>query len=469
MMQMQGALMLVTFLPFVFLAVALIVDKERSLAAAAISSAVSMAILIYIAAFSSINATESFSYISAIPISFTLRLSPASFILLIMSYIVLMAASIAGNHERQSQKLAASLILLLQVAASGLFLSGNLFLYFIFWDVGVVSSFFFLYSLGSPQRGPAAMKFLIYEMFASVFLLLGIITIYFGTPVHSFNIAYIAAHAASIPVASQITVFVLLAVAFLTNIGIFPLHFWLPDAYTEASTQGSMVLSAILSKFGAFGIFLLFAMLPAGAELAKYMALLGGISAFYAAFLMMSHKDIKRVMSYTSIMEMGIILIGLSSLNVIGTYGAIYAMLAHGLTIALMFLAAGSMVHVFGTRDIRTLAGMVSNAKAAAYSFLLSTFAATGLPLTTGFIADLLIFIGAYSAFGILGVVPLLAIVLFGAYMYFAIEKSVLSTRKESVAVARTSNGQAFGYALLVGSILFFGMFPFLLLGLVKI
>ena len=466
---MQGILLLLTFLPLAFLAVAAVVDSRRSLAVAAISSAASLAILASTAAFSSVNFSESFSYISYIPVSFTLRLIPASFILLIMSYIVLIAASVAGNHEKRSQKLAASLMLLLQVAATGLFLSGNLFLYFIFWDIGVVASFFFIYSLGSPLRKPAGMKFLIYEMLASVFLLLGIITIYFGTPVHSFDIAYIIAHAASIGVQSQILIFAFMILAFLVNMGIFPLHFWLPDAYTEASTQGSMVLSAILSKFGAFGVFLLFAMLPMGTELAKYTAVLGGISAFYAAFIMMSHRDVKRMISYTSILEMGIILIGLSSLNTIGTYGAVYAMLAHGLTIALMFLAAGSLMHVFGTRDIRTLSGAVSKAGGAVYSLVISTFAATGLPLTTGFVADLLIFIGAFSAFGIAGVVPLLAIVLFGAYMYLFIERSVLSTRKESEAIAHTGPAQAFGYALLVGSILFFGILPFTLLGFVNI
>ncbi len=468
---MQGILLLMTLFPLAFLAAAMLSGSRRGPAIAALSNAVSIAILAYAALSSggTLSISESFSYITTIPISFSLRLNPASFMLLIMSYIVLLAASVAGNHEKESQKLAASLIILLQVAATGLFLSGNLFLYFIFWDIGVITSFFFLYSMGSPLRRPAAMKFLIYEMFASVLLLLGIITLYFGTPVHSFNIAYITANAALIGTTSQLLVFAFLITAFLINMGIFPLHFWLPDAYTEASTQGSMVLSAVLSKFGAFGVFILFAMLPIGAEAAKYTAALGAISAFYAAFLMFNHKDIKRMISYSSILEMGIILIGLSTLNVIGTYGAVYAMLAHGLTIALMFLAAGSLTHVFGTRDIRTLAGAVSRAKSTAYSFVFAAFSATGLPLTTGFIADLLIFIGAYAAFGFSGIVPLLSIVMLGAYMYFIIEKSILSTRKESEVITHASASQAFGYALLIGSILLFGILPFTLLGFVKI
>ena len=221
----------------------------------------------------------------------------------------------------------------------------------------------------------------------------------------------------------------------MINMPIFPMHFWLPDAHTEAPTQGSMLLSGVLTKFGCFGMLLLFSMLPVAHDYAPYVAILAIISTLYSVFALMKQTDIKRVIAYSTIVEMGIILLGISSLTQIGTYGSLYAMLAHGLGVALMFLVAGSIQYIFGERDIRILRGTALSARFVSYAFLVGAIAMLGFPLTSGFIADIMLFTGSISAFGLLGAAPLLALILLGAYLYFIINKSIFSTKEHSEAV----------------------------------
>ncbi|MDE1810453.1 MAG: NADH-quinone oxidoreductase subunit M [Candidatus Micrarchaeota archaeon] len=390
-------------------------------------------------------------------------------ILLLVSSSVLFAAALSGNTEDEKHKLSSFLVVLFQLASVGLFSSANFFMFFIFWDIGVLAMFFMINTLGSANRKSASINFLIYELFASAMLLLAILLIYFYTPVNSFDLYYIAAHVALIPHDIQLAVFGLLFLAFMINMPLFPVHFWLPDAHTEASTQGSMLLSGVLTKYGGYGMLLLFTIFPISAEFSKPVAILAAFSAFYAVFVLMRQTDIKRIIAYSTIVEMGIIMFGISAANNLGIYGSAYGMLAHGLTVALMFLAVGVIKHVFGERDIKVLKGTVINAKSTTYVFLIGTLAMIGFPFSAGFIADILIFLGAIQAFGVYGIIPLGAIVLFGAYLYYVINRSMLSARQASSTVAPVLSRQKLGYALLVALIFIFGALPFLILNLVKL
>lgn len=455
------------------LAAIMLTKKSYSRKIAIVSTSINLAITlgIFISAVASgiANLSEQYSYISSLGISIGFRINPIVLALLIMSSVVIFAASLAGNPEKESPKLSSALMVLFQIAAIGLFTSSNLFGFFIFWDIGVIAMFFMINILGSANRKSASMNFLIYEIFASSLLLLGILLIYFYTPVHSFDIAYILANASSIVPGMQAIIFGVFFVAFMINMPIFPMHFWLPDAHTEASTQGSMLLSGVLTKFGGFGMLILFSLLPIASSFAPYIALLAGASVFYSVLLLMRQKDIKKIIAYSTIVEMGIILVGITTLNNFGTYGAAYAMLSHGLAIALMFLLAGVIKHIFGERNIDVIKGTVAEAASTTYSFLFGTLAMIGFPLTAGFIADVLLFIGAFQAFGILGMVPLLALVMMGAYLYYVISKSMLSTKEYSETVDYVGLEQKIGYAVFIFFILFYGLLPFTILSLVKI
>ena len=404
------------------------------------------------------------SYISQLNIMFNFQITPISLALIVMASIVSFVTVLAGNVEREMERLSNGLVLLFEFAALGLFASANLIVFFIFWDIGVIVLFFMIYLLGSANRRRAAIKFLIYEIVASLFLFFAIMLIYFYTPVHSFDINFIIYNAASIPAGSQILIFACFFIAFLINMPVFPVHLWLPDAHTEASTQGSMLLSGILTKFGGYGMILAFTMIPISSSYSNIVALLAGFSAFYLSFVLMTQHDIKRVVAYTTIVEMSIILVGISTLNAFGIAGATFAMLAHGLTISMLFLAAGSIGHIFADRDIRSLRGIIKSSVSTAYTFLAGIFATTGVPLTAAFIGDILIFIGAVKAFSILGALPLAALILLGAFLYYLINKSVISTKETSRNVEYIGISQKVGYALLLFFIFLFGILPFIIL-----
>ena len=440
----------------------------------AVASIVSLIVLIIIFAMlansistGTVSLTESYVYyIQALNITLVLQLTPIALALLVMTGIVSFVTIFAGNVEKQSPRSANALLLLFEISAIGLFTSANLLLFFIFWDIGIIALFFMIYLFGSSARKRAAIKFLMYEILASTLLFLGIMLIYFHTGIDSFSISYITSHAALINPAMQTLIFLLLLGAFLINMPLFPAHLWLPDAHTEASTQGSMVLSGILTKFGGYGMLLLFSMLPISANYSIDLAFLAGISAFYSAFVLMRQHDIKRVVAYTTIVEMSIIMLGIASMNTFGTYGAAFGMLAHGITIAMLFLAAGSVGHIFAERDIRLFKGAVANAASAAYTFLIGTFATTGVPFTAAFIADILIFIGAENAFGPIGIAPLAALLLTGAYMYYVLNKAFFAAREPSKNVNYIGLSQKIGFALLMFFIIAFGALPSLLLHL---
>ncbi len=430
---------------------------------------ISLLLLVYFYYIGKVNISSSFLFIPSLNIHFSLGLNPISFILFLMANIILFATAFAGNTHKVRTKLSSFLIILFQIASIGLFLSLNLFIFFIFWDIGVISLFFMINILGSPNRKNASIKFLIYELLASSLLLLGILLIYFYTPIHSFNIQTIISNQNLIPLNIQLLIFTLLLIAFSINMPIFPFHSWLPDAHTEAPTQGSMLLSGILTKFGGFGIILIFEMLPIFKLFRNYIAVIAVISAFYSVFVLIKQDDIKRVIAYSTITEMSIVLFAITEFNNFGFYGSVYAMLSHGLLITLLFLIAGSIELTYGTRSMKILRGIVKNARLSTYALLIGIFTMVGMPLTTAFIADLLIFIGAIQAFGLYGIIPLFAILLLGAFMYFMVNKSFLATKHYSKSINFIGTEQKFVYFVLLFFIFLFGVFPFIILKLLNL
>ncbi len=459
-------------IPIASLALLLLLGEKKSRPISVASTLLGFAIVSYIFVESVISGALSLSvtypYISALGINFGLRINLISMVLLLMSSAVLFATALAGNPEKEKGKARNALVLLFQTAAMGIFMSSNMFLFFIFWDVGVIAMFFMINLLGSANRKQASMRFIVYEIFASSLLFLGIMLLYFYMPGHSLDMSSIVLHSASMPVLIQELVFLLLFVAFMVNMPMFPMHFWLPDAHTEAPTQGSMLLSGVLTKFGGFGMLLIFYMLPISSKYAFYVAALAVVSAFYSVLVLMKQTDIKRIIAYSTIIEMSVIMVGIAASNTLGTYGAVYAMLSHGLTIALMFLVVGSMKHIFGERSINVLKGTVASAASTSYSFLMGSLSMVGFPLTAGFVADILLFIGSASAFGIVGLLPLVALMLMAMFMYFVMERSVFSVREKSKPVDFITIEQKLGYAIFLSMIFIFGVLPFTVLGLLR-
>jgi NADH-quinone oxidoreductase subunit M len=455
-------LLIMLAVPAILLA-AIAVNRRHSRKIAILSTAITLFLtlyLLYVYLSGSILPIESYSYINALNISMGLQATPAGIIFLIISSVVLFAASLTIGLDSKHGREAAALILLFQIASTGLFLSTNLFLLFVFWDIGVIAMFFMIYLLGSINRRNAAMKFLVYEIFASAMLFLGIILIYsfLGT----VNIQEMLVAAQTLPQFQQLAIFIPLLLAFLINMPVFPFHLWLPEAHTEASTEGSMILSGVLTKFGGFGMLLLFEFLPITKMFAPEIAALAVISAFYSVLVMMRQKDLKKIVAYSTIVDMAIVLLALSTFTGIGQEAAVMAMLAHALVVALMFLIVGIMHKTFGERDIRLLKGTIAGSPLLSYAFIICAFSMVGLPLTVTFVAELLVFISSYSAFGILGLLALAALAMMGAFLYFVIQKVVFDVKEASTPID-SADPLPFAAAIILLSFIFaFGIMPYL-------
>ncbi len=409
-----------------------------------------------------ISISQNYMYIPQLNMGLSFSINPISIVLLMMSSIVIFVSALISKDGGASL-----LTIIFEISALGLFASSNLLLFYIFWDIGVIAIFFIINVFGSAERKGAAFKFLVYSIAASSLLLAGILLIYSYLPIHSFNIQYIIQNSQSIPEFVQWLIFVFLAAAFIIKMPIFPFHSWIGGAYTEAPTGGSMLISGVLSKYGAYGLLLLFLMMPIAHQLAGYIAILAGFSAFYAIFVAIGQIDIKMMFAYLSMAEMAIITLGITSFTALGESGALYGMLAYGLGMALLFMIAGSVEYMFNSRNISIIKGIIENSVSTTYSFLIGAFSATGVPLTAGFIADLLIFIGAFEGFGFYGLIPLAAIVLIGAYLYFVASKSFLSSHKHTEAAFLIEKKVKVGYAILLFFIFFFGVFPFIFLNVI--
>lgn len=408
-------------------------------------------------------------YIPALNVSLSFGVTGISAVLLLMSEIIILFTAISGNTERSGFKASAALICLFQIAAVGLFTSMNMLLFFIFWDVGVIAMFLMINVLGASERRRAAsINFIIYELFASSMLLLAIILLYSYSPAHSLQMSYLASAAPLLPMNIQLAVFVSLLLAFMTNMAIFPMHLWLPDAYAEASTQGSMLLSGVLTKFGGYGMIILFT-LGITSHYYVYLGILGSASAIYAALILIRQIELKRLIAYSAMLEMGIVLVAIAASSSIATAGAVYAMFSQGIAVALAFLAAGSIKAIFDESNLSRLRDILSGSRTATYAFALAAISIIGFPLTSGFIAELLVFLGNIQGFGLYGLIPLIAILIMGGYLYTVISSCFLSRDKPLKAGSPLPFAQRLGLYSLSASLIIFGVLPFIILGLLRL
>ena len=407
-------------------------------------------------------------YIPYLNVGLSFGLTGVTAVLLLLSEIVIFVTAASGNVEKTGAKASAILMTLFQIAAVGIFTSQNLLLFFVFWDIGVIAMFFMINVLGGENRRAASINFLLYELFASSMLLIAIIMLYVYTPAHSLNIGYLIS-ATGIPSNVELAVLISMFLAFMTNMAVFPFHFWLPDAYAEASTQGSMLLSGILTKFGGYGMLLMFGISGLAIHYSQYIAAIATVSVIYAALMLIRQKELKRAASYAAMLEMGIILLAIAAYNTISINGAVYGMFAQGISIALAFLAIGVIKSIFDESNIDRLRDVLSGARSTAYSFALAIFSTIGFPLTAGFIAELLIFFGAVQSFGVYGLIPLAGVLIMAAYFYSIISNCLLLRNKPTRAIGIAAGSQRFGFYALSLAIVALGILPFLLLGVLRL
>jgi len=287
--------------------------------------------------------------------------------------------------------------LMLEVGMIGVFLSLDLFLFYIFWEFTLVPMYFLIGIWGGSNRVYAAVKFFLYTMAGSLLMLLAIL--WLGISQGTFSVPEIIANA-SIPPDIQIWLFLAFAAAFAIKVPMWPLHSWLPDAHVEAPTAGSVILAGVLLKMGTYG-FLRFnlSMFPAASvKLAPWIAVLAVIGIIYGAMVSYAQKDVKKLVAYSSVSHLGFVMLGLFAINLQGIEGGILQMINHGISTGALFLLVGMIYERRHTRDMDAFGGLWKVMPVYAVLTLIVTLSSMGLPGLNGFVGEFTILLGAFGS-----------------------------------------------------------------------
>lgn len=289
-------------------------------------------------------------------------------------------------------------LLLLEVGMLGAFISLDLFLFYIFWELMLIPMYFIIGIWGGKNRIYAAVKFFIYTMAGSLLMLVAIMVLYFKAGAGDFNITRF--FNIGLDPTTQTWLFLAFALAFAIKVPMFPFHTWLPDAHTEAPTAGSVILAAVLLKMGTYG-YVRFAipLFPdASARFTPLIATLAVIGIIYAALVAMVQEDVKKLVAYSSVAHLGFVMLGVFALNQQGIVGGMLQMLNHGVSTGALFLIVGFIYERRHTRLITDFGGLSKQMPVFATVFMIVTFSSIGLPGTNGFVGEFLVLIGAYES-----------------------------------------------------------------------
>ena len=342
-----------------------------------------------------------YQWINILGINADFSLDSLSLLLIILtSFIFLISIYLSKSMIKKSYRLYYSLIFLLLSAVVGVFCAKDIFLFFLFWELELIPMYLLILKWGSGNKQKTAMKFLLYTFLGSIFILLGFLILYYMnfkvTGTLSSDISDIDITTA--PNALRTFIFFLLLIGFAIKLPIIPLHGWLSDTHSQAPTPVSIILSSILLKLGAYGIFR-FNFQIFNDEFQAFAIILmifAVTNIIYSSFCAIAQKDLKRIIAYSGIANMGIFLLGISSLNKIGITGGIFQLFSHAFISAGLFAITGLIYLKCGTKNITRITGLGEQMPRLMFISIPILFAAIGTPLLCGFIAEFLCFTGAF-------------------------------------------------------------------------
>jgi len=319
------------------------------------------------------------------------------------------------------------LLLLLQTGMMGVFLSLDLFLFYVFWEVTLIPMYFLVGIWGHERRLYAAIKFFVYTMAGSLLMLVAILALVLEhqrqTGEYTFNLLHL--YSTQVPAGHAPWYFAAFALAFAIKVPMWPLHTWLPDAHVEAPTAGSVILAAVLLKMGSYG-FLRFAipLFPQAAQAAlPILLLLPVVGIVYGALVAMVQPDLKKLVAYSSVSHLGFVMLGLFVFNRQGIEGALYQMLNHGVSTGALFLMVGMLYERRHTREIAQFGGLARCMPIFTTIFVIVTLSSIGLPGLNGFVGEFLILMGAFAEARPYAIVAATGVILGAVYMLWAVQR----------------------------------------------
>ncbi len=415
---------------------------------------------------------ERAEWVPALGMQYLLGMDGVSAPLVLLNGILGVAAVLVSWRVETRARAYFAWLLILQTAVMGVFLSLDLVLFFIFWEVELAPMYFLISIWGTGRREYSAMKFLIYTFLGSAFMFAAIIALYLSFPgaERTFDMTVLAERDLTGLLLPAGLVFSGFLVAFAVKLPIFPLHTWLPDAHTDAPTAVSVMLAGVLLKMGGYGLIRINAgLFPDELRTAApLLAALAVVNVLYGAFIVMRQSDLKRLVAYSSVSHMGFVVLGLSSLGAtgasltgVGLSGAAMQLFTHGVITGLLFVVVGLIYERAHTRHIPDMGGLMGRMPLIGGAFVLAGLASLGLPSTGGFVAEMLVFLGTFGVYPWATGLAAFGVVLAAGYILWTAQRTLFGPRRPRWdAIEDAQPVDAAAMAVLLVPIFVVGLYP---------
>ena len=473
-------LALLLIIPLIGAIATLFCGGERQKAAKYVAGAfsgVTLAIALYVmflCDFGDLDMTISWITTEVLTINFALHVDGLSILMVFLTALLSLLVIVFSSAEKDRPQYFHALVLAMEVGLMGVYLASDYFLFYVMWELTLIPMYFMISWYGGPRRHYAAIKFFIYTHVASLVMLIGIFAMGFEalsmTGTMDFSFAFINTVMPFADESFQILVFALLFFGFMVKMPSVPFHTWLPDAHVEAPTGGSVLLAGVMLKMGSYGIIrVCLEALPEGAAYWQWVIIaIGLLSMVYGAYACIAQSDLKKMVAFSSISHMGMVMLGIGCLSEAGVMFAIFQMFAHGLITGVLFMVAGMAGHNFGTREIPLLGGMAGKVPIYATFMMIGWMASLGLPGLVGFWGEFPLVFAFYDFIqseGMLWLIVfcLLNLMLTAGYYLWSMQRvlfGVETTKIDMAHVHDVSKTEGIAMAVLVGLIALFGVWP---------
>ncbi len=449
------------------------------------TAAVSIGIVIWVMVNFQLGTAFDYQFVQVVPwltlsggsggigVNYTVGIDGISLPFLLLSPILTIVSVVYHWNETKNPAGFFGLVGLTNAGLFGVFVSLDILLFFAFWEIVLIPMFFLIGHWGGPRRHYASIKFFVYTHVASVVTLVALFAMVFlggwssmdfGGSISTAQVA--ALDTKNIMVVPQVLLFGAMFFGFGVKLPMVPFHTWLPDAHVEAPTGGSVLLAGMLLKMGAYGLIrIAFPLLPYGHVNAEPVVLgIAFLSIIWGAFLSLSQRDLKRMVAYSSINHMGIVLLAIALWTQLSVTAAVLLMFAHGLVSGLLFLLSGSVHHTYGTRDIPSIGGMNSRTPALTTMLMIGSLASLGLPALVSFPAEFSAFLATWEALRWWVFLPLLGLVVTAGFYLWMLQRMAFGPPRGIPDKATDLPfNEMISMGLLVALIVLYGILPYLI------